>query len=233
MPSGGRGALCHGTIRSCRIRPVTRCASTGVPSIDGPLRSKRPPTRTGGSPCSSRSSRVGATTPTHSTGRWTGGARSSSRARSGWLGGTYGITDDDEFVGVVRFDSRASAEANSARPEQGAWWEETARLFDGEASFHDCDDVTMMLDGGSDDAGFVQVIQGRLSDPEQFRHMMEGPMDMLHEARPDIIGGTIAIARRRLLHADDVVPHRGRGARGREEDPAARGAAGDGADERR
>ena len=30
---------------------------------------------------------------------------------TGWLGGTYGITDDDEFVGVVRFDSRASAEA--------------------------------------------------------------------------------------------------------------------------
>jgi len=112
----------------------------------------------------------------------------------GWLGGTYGITDDDEFVGVVRFDSRASAEAKSARPEQGAWWEETARLFDGEASFHDCDDVTLMLDGGSDDAGFVQVIQGRLSDPEQFRHMMERPMDMLHEARPEIIGGTIAIA---------------------------------------
>jgi hypothetical protein len=111
----------------------------------------------------------------------------------GWLGGTYGITDDGEFVGVVRFDSRASAEANSARPEQGAWWEQTARLFDGEASFHDCDDVTMMLDGGSDDAGFVQVIQGRLSDPERFRHMMEGPMDMLHEARPDIIGGTIAV----------------------------------------
>ena len=112
---------------------------------------------------------------------------------TGWLGGTYGITDDDEFVGVVRFDSRASAEANSMRPEQGAWWEQTARFFDGDVSFHDCDDVTMMLDGGSDDAGFVQVIQGRLSDPEQFRHMMERPMDMLHEARPEIIGGTVAI----------------------------------------
>jgi hypothetical protein len=112
---------------------------------------------------------------------------------SGWLGSTYGITDDDEFVGVVRFDSRASAEANSARPEQGAWWEQTSRLFDGDVSFHDCDDVTMMLDGGRDDAGFVQVIQGRLSDPEQFRHLMEGPMDTLHEARPDIIGGTIAV----------------------------------------
>lgn len=113
----------------------------------------------------------------------------------GWLGGTYGITDDDEFVGVVRFDSRESAEHNSNRPEQSAWWEETARLFDGEATFHDCDDVTMMLDGGSDDAGFVQVIQGRLTDPEKFRHMMEGPMDTLHEARPDILGGTIAVDR--------------------------------------
>ena len=51
----------------------------------------------------------------------------------------------------------------------------------------------MMLDGGVDDAGFVQVIQGRLSDPERFRHLMEQPMDMLHEARPEIIGGTIAI----------------------------------------
>jgi hypothetical protein len=111
----------------------------------------------------------------------------------GWLGGTYGITDDDEFVGIVRFDSRESAERNSNRPEQGAWWAETERLFDGEVSFHDCDDVTMMLDGGSDDAGFVQVIQGRLSDPEKFRHMMEGPMDTLHEARPDILGGTIAV----------------------------------------
>jgi hypothetical protein len=111
----------------------------------------------------------------------------------GWLGGTYGITDDDEFVGVVRFDSRESAERNSNRPEQSAWWEETAQLFDGEATFHDCDDVTMMLDGGSDDAGFVQVIQGRIEDPARFREMMSQPMDSLHEARPDIIGGTIAI----------------------------------------
>ncbi|HSU73892.1 MAG TPA: hypothetical protein VLI66_03075 [Terrabacter sp.] len=112
---------------------------------------------------------------------------------SGFLGGTYGITDDGEFVGVVRFDTRASAEANSARAEQGKWWEEASRCFDGEVTFHDCEDVTMMLDGGRDDAGFVQVIQGRLSDPERFRHAMEEPMDMLRQERPDIIGGTIAI----------------------------------------
>ncbi|WP_374970791.1 hypothetical protein [Terrabacter sp. BE26] len=111
----------------------------------------------------------------------------------GWLGGTYGITDDGEFVGVVRFESREAAEANSNRPEQGAWWEETAEYLQGPVTFHDSDDVTMMLDGGSDDAGFVQVIQGRLSDPERFRHAMEEPMDLLRQVRPEIIGGTIAI----------------------------------------
>ena len=111
----------------------------------------------------------------------------------GWLGGTYGVTDDNEFIGVVRFDSRESAERNSNRPEQSAWWGETEKLFDGEVTFHDCDDVMMMLDGGSDDAGFVQVIQGRISDPDKFRMMMDQPMDMLHQARPDIIGGTVAV----------------------------------------
>jgi hypothetical protein len=111
----------------------------------------------------------------------------------GWLGGTYGVTDDGEFVGVIRFDSKEAAARNSARPEQGAWWARMQECFDGEVTFHDCDDATMFLDGGSDDAGFVQVIQGRITDPERFRHFMEQPMDTLHEARPEIIGGTIAI----------------------------------------
>ncbi len=29
-----------------------------------------------------------------------------SEGAVGWLGGTYGFTDDDQFVGVVRFESR-------------------------------------------------------------------------------------------------------------------------------
>jgi hypothetical protein len=111
----------------------------------------------------------------------------------GWLGGTYGITDDNEFVGVVRFESREAAARNSAKPEQGEWWSRMEQCFDGDVTFHDCDNAIMFLDGGSDDAGFVQLIQGRLSDPERFRHFMEQPMDMLHEQRPEIIGGTVAI----------------------------------------
>ena len=122
--------------------------------------------------------------------RWT---QELAPGAQGWLGGTYGITDDQQFVGIVRFESREAAARNSLRPEQGAWWEGTSRCFDGEVTFHDCDDAIIMLEGGADDAGFVQVIQGRLDDPTHFRDVMSQPMDMLHEARPEIIGGTIAI----------------------------------------
>ena len=133
----------------------------------------------------------------------------------GWLGGTYGMTDDGQFVGVVRFESREAAARNSLRPEQGEWWAAVEKCFDGEVIFHDCDEAIMMLDGGSDDAGFVQVIQGRLDDPARFREFMSQPMDMLQEARPEIIGGTDRHRRRRLVHRDHGVPQRGRGPQGR------------------
>ena len=111
----------------------------------------------------------------------------------GWLGGTYGVTDDGEFLGIVRFESREAAARNSARPEQDAWWRKMQECFEGDVTFHDCDDVMLMLDGGSDEAGFVQVMQGRATDPEKFHRFNEQPMDALHEQRPDIIGGTIAM----------------------------------------
>ncbi len=116
-----------------------------------------------------------------------------SSGAPGWLGGTYGFTDDDMFVGVVRFDSRDSAMANSGRPEQDAWAARLMELFDGPIEFHDCDDVTLMMDGGSDSAGFVQVIRGRVDDIERLRSMMTADTDSLHRMRPDIVGGTLAI----------------------------------------
>jgi hypothetical protein len=110
----------------------------------------------------------------------------------GWLGGTYGFTDDDMFVGVIRFESRETAMANSARPEQGAWWAEMEKCFDGPVEFHDADDVTLMFDGGSDDAGFVQIIRGKVDDAEKLKSMM-ADTEGLHEMRPEIIGATLAI----------------------------------------
>jgi hypothetical protein len=111
----------------------------------------------------------------------------------GWLGGTYGVTDDDDFFGVVRFTSRDDAMANSARPETNAFAEKMGALMDGPVQFHDCGDVTSFLDGGSDEAGFVQVISGHLDDPTAAKAMLADTGE-LREMRPEIIGGTFAIA---------------------------------------
>ena len=111
----------------------------------------------------------------------------------GWLGGTYGFTDDGLFLGVVRFEDRDRAMANSGRPEQDAWAERMTALFDGPVEFHDSDDVTLLFDGGSDDAGFVQVIRGRTDDPARLRVILTSDAAALHEMRPDILGATLAI----------------------------------------
>jgi hypothetical protein len=111
----------------------------------------------------------------------------------GWLGGTYGFTDDGLFVAVVRFSDRASAMANSQRPEQGRWAEEMMAAFDGPVEFHDSDDVILLFDGGSDAAGFVQVIRGKVDDPERLRRLITANQAELRRMRPDIIGATLAI----------------------------------------
>ena len=111
----------------------------------------------------------------------------------GWLGGTYGITDDGMLVAAVRFESEDAARRNSGRKEQSEWWQQMQRNFTGEVTFHDCRDVTLLLSGGSDDAGFVQVIQGQIHGRERLEAITEQSGEMLRRYRPDIIGGTIAI----------------------------------------
>ncbi len=111
---------------------------------------------------------------------------------TGWLGGTYGFTDDGQFVAAVRFESREAAAANAARPEQDAWWADMTQLFDGEPEFHESDDVTLMMGGGSDEAHFVQVIRGKVDDADALRSMLLDT-EQLHEMRPEILGGTLCI----------------------------------------
>ena len=111
---------------------------------------------------------------------------------TGFLGGTFGVTDDGEFLGVVRFESRDAAMANSARPETDAWAQEFSALMDGPVSFADYDDVSEFLEGGSDSAGFVQVIRGSTSDVAAAKALM-ADTGQLKEMRPEIIGGTFAV----------------------------------------
>ena len=110
----------------------------------------------------------------------------------GWLGGTFGFTDDNMFLGIVRFESREAAMANSDRPEQAAWAEEMNALMDGQPEYHDSDDVVLLMDGGSDTAGFVQVIRGKVTDVERLKALF-ADTDELHRIRPEILGGTLMI----------------------------------------
>src|SRR5215208_31029 len=88
----------------------------------------------------------------------------------GFLGSTSGMTDDGRFIAIARFESEDAARRNSDRPEQDAWWKATEPAL-GSVSFTDCTEVDTFLNGGSDDAGFVQVMKGRATDPAKLREM--------------------------------------------------------------
>jgi hypothetical protein len=107
----------------------------------------------------------------------------------GYLGATEGVADDGTFIAVVRFESEEAARTNSDRPEQSAWWEETSKLFDGDVSFRNSSDIDTMLGGGSDDAGFVQIMEGRTTNQARLREMMPQFEAEMPKTRPDLIGG--------------------------------------------
>ena len=112
----------------------------------------------------------------------------------GWLGTTWGLRGDNSFIALARFESAEAARRNSDRPEQGEWWSSVASSLDGDATFADYDDVIVMGPGGSDDAGFVQIMRGRVKDVQREREttaeFASAPMDF----RPDIIGGLAGFA---------------------------------------
>ena len=107
---------------------------------------------------------------------------------SGWLGSTSGVTDDGRLVALARFESAEAAQQNSDRPEQGAWWEETAKLFTDEPVFQNSTTVDVDTPGDPAQAGFVQVMQGRSSDPDRARELMANDPTDWATFRPDILG---------------------------------------------
>lgn len=111
----------------------------------------------------------------------------------GWLGSTEGVTSDGRFIAVVRFESEEQARRNSDRPEQGQWWSQTATLFDSEPEFHDSIWVVPDIVGDPAQAGFVQVMQGRSTDPDRARELFDQDSEELRAFRPDILG-SLAVA---------------------------------------
>jgi hypothetical protein len=111
----------------------------------------------------------------------------------GYLGSTGGCTESGDCILVARFADADAARRNSRRPEQSAWWAETEKLFDGPVTFHDTTDVYVMgHDEQMDDAHFVQVMEGHVSDRARADALNDEAAPLLAEERPDLIGSVTA-----------------------------------------
>ena len=106
----------------------------------------------------------------------------------GYLGVTSGVTDDGRSIAIVRFESEDAARANGERPEQSSWWADTAKFFDGDVDFTESSDVTEFLGGGSDEAGFVQVMKVSGVDRAKVERL-DASFDKVANLRPDLLGG--------------------------------------------
>jgi hypothetical protein len=115
-------------------------------------------------------------------------ARELAPGATGWLGSTAGVTDDGRLIAIARFESEDAARRNSDRREQDQWWTQTSKLFTSDATFLDSTDVDEDLAGDPNTAGFVQVIQGRSTDPARARELMSDNPEAWAAFRPDILG---------------------------------------------
>lgn len=122
--------------------------------------------------------------------------REQAPAAIGWLGSTGGVTEDGTLVALARFESEEAAQRNSDRPEQGAWWSQLEALFTAEPEFRNSMSVDVDTYGNPDDAGFVQIMQGRTSDTERSRELMASDPTDWPTFRPDVLGSVLA------THAD-------------------------------
>jgi hypothetical protein len=121
-------------------------------------------------------------------GRW---RRLLAADADGWLGSTTGITEDGWSITVVRFASEAQARRNRDRPEQREWWRDASQHLARVVS-HDAPKVHTYRDGGSDQAGFVQVIQGHSDDLERMASLARDQDEVLAREAPHILGVTVA-----------------------------------------
>lgn len=111
---------------------------------------------------------------------------------SGYLGSAGGCTADGSFIMAVRFTDRDAAMSNAARKEQGEWWSATEQCFDGPVTFHDTEDVHVMAHGKLEDARFVQVMEGHVTDRARADDLEREADPVLAEARPDLLGSVTA-----------------------------------------
>jgi len=105
----------------------------------------------------------------------------------GFLGSTAGVSTNDDFVVLARYDSAAACTASRARPESEAWWRDLEAFIDGEPVVKESGRVSVLI-SGTDNAGFVQIMEGT-GDPAALAALDERFLELAPTYRPDIMGG--------------------------------------------
>lgn len=97
------------------------------------------------------------------------------------------MTPDGRGITIVRFDSPENARANSERPEQTAFFNEMAALYDGPPSFAESTDTEEFLGGVSPTARFVQVMKTEGADRVRTKGL-DDVLEQFSALRPDLLG---------------------------------------------
>ncbi|HEX3455752.1 MAG TPA: hypothetical protein VHS03_14095 [Gaiellaceae bacterium] len=117
----------------------------------------------------------------------------------GYLGATVGVTADNTFIISARFENAEAAEKNNDGPAQLAWMEKWSPTMT-DVEFHNCSQVVLLGGGGSNDAGFVQVMVGKVKDRAKFDALNDRADEMtktFESWRDDVLGDVVAV------HDDD------------------------------
>lgn len=122
--------------------------------------------------------------------RW---VRDVAPGADGWLASTAGISDEGEFIAVVRFASEQAARLNRSRPQQDSWWREMSQQLADDARFIDCAAVATFGEDRPGDPGFVQAVQGQAAKlPGVLEQVAETAQHHIFEHHLDVLGGLIA-----------------------------------------
>ena len=112
---------------------------------------------------------------------------------AGFLGATGGTATDGTAIMFMRFTDEAAASMNRERAEQRAWWQDALAVFDDPPTVQESSDIALLLDGGSDDADFVQVVRAAAPDRARVDALMTPDrIAAVQRSRPDLIGSVRA-----------------------------------------
>ena len=109
---------------------------------------------------------------------------------TGWLGSTGGVTDDGTLVLLARFESEEAAQRNSDRPSRAPGGRRPRCTSSPRSRCSATARPSTPADtpGDPGQATFVQVMQGRSSDPDRVRELMASDPTDWASFRPDILG---------------------------------------------